>query len=89
MCEPATAPQIMDREFLETRAKLLELAAALDRLDRAQGSVADDFRSQRIQQALSVLADDEADRAAQIQLIFSLPFHTDWRSRFGLADSSA
>ena len=49
MSKSTTAHEIMEREFLETRAKLLELAAALDRLDRAAGSVAQDPRSQQIQ----------------------------------------
>ena len=78
----------MEREFLETRAKLLELAAALDRLDRAAGSVAQDPRSQQIQQSLAVLSSNDADRAEQIQLIFSLPYDPEWRSRYGLAEPS-
>ena len=74
----------MDREFFETRAKLLELAAALDRLDRAEGSVSNDARTQDIQQALSVLSGDQPDRAERIQLIFSLPYEENWREQFGL-----
>ena len=74
----------MDREFFETRAKLLELAAGLDRLDRAEGSVSNDARTQDIQQALSVLSGDQPDRAERIQLIFSLPYEENWREQFGL-----
>ena len=74
----------MDREFFETRAKLLELAAALDRLDRAEGSVSNDARIQDIHQALSVLSGDQPDRAERIQLIFSLPYEENWREQFGL-----
>jgi hypothetical protein len=32
---PLDATEVLNREFLEIRAKLLEIAAALDRLDRA------------------------------------------------------
>ena len=74
----------MDREFFETRAKLLELAAALDRLDRAEGSVSNDARIQDIHQALSVLSGDQPARAERIQLIFSLPYEENWREQFGL-----
>lgn len=88
MSKSTTANEIMEREFLETRAKLLELAAALDRLDRAAGSVAQDPRSQQIQQALAVLSSNDTDRAEQIQLIFSLPYDPEWRSRYGLAEPS-
>ena len=40
MPHPITAIDTLDREFLTARAKLIELAAAFDRLDRAEGSVA-------------------------------------------------
>ena len=36
--------EVFDQEFLPTRAKILEVAAALDRLDRASGSLAADSR---------------------------------------------
>jgi len=85
MSKSTTAHEIMEREFLETRAKLLELAAALDRLDRAAGSVDQDPRLQQVQRALAVLSNKGADRAEQIQLIFSLQLDPEWRSRYGLA----
>ena len=34
-----SAPEVLNREFLEIRCKILELAAAFDRLERADGSV--------------------------------------------------
>ena len=37
-----TAADVLDRDFLSMRCRLIELAAALDRIDRAQGSAADD-----------------------------------------------
>ncbi len=73
------AAETLNREFLEIRAKILEIAAALDRLDRAEGSVAGDPRLARIQQGLVKLQSQQPDRAEQIQLIFSLSYDQDWR----------
>jgi hypothetical protein len=80
-----TAADTLNREFLEVRARILEIAAALDRLDRAEGSVAEDPRLARIHQGLARLQTDQADRAEQIQLIFSLPYDKDWRGNLGVA----
>jgi hypothetical protein len=81
---PMAAPEILNREYLEMRAKLLELAASFDRLDRADGSVADDRRTQLIREALAVLQEDHGDRAEQIQLIFSRQYDDDWQKNFNL-----
>jgi len=77
-----TAPELLEREFLETRCKLLEVAAALDRLDRAEGSVADDARREKLQRALAILAKTDSNRAEQLQLLFSLDYEPDWRRKF-------
>jgi hypothetical protein len=79
---PLDAPEVLDREFLEIRARLLQIAASLDRLDRAKGSVASDPRLQTIRQALAILADSRADRAENIQLLFSRPYAADWKAVF-------
>jgi hypothetical protein len=81
---PMTAQQVLDREFLEIRCKILEVAAALDRLERAEGTVDADPRVARLQEALSVLCDENSDRAEQIQMIFSRPYEPAWREKFGL-----
>ena len=36
MASPATRQTVLDREFLEVAPRVLEVAAALDRLDRAE-----------------------------------------------------
>lgn len=82
---PLTALEALDREFPHIRAKLLELAAALDRIDRAAGEVEADPRLGRVQQALEVLSGGEPDRAERIQLVFSLAYDERWREAFGLA----
>jgi hypothetical protein len=85
MQSPMIAPDILNREFFEIRCKILELAASFDRLDRAEGEVADDRRLDLIYEALEVLQSSEADRAEQIQLIFSRPYDDDWQRTFNFA----
>ena len=81
---PTTMPAqaVLDREFLEIRAKILELGASFDRLGRGAGSVDSDPRMKLIRQALSLLQEKSSDRAEQIQLIFSRPYDDDWRKVF-------
>ncbi len=76
---PLAAAELLDREFLTVRAKLIDLAAALDRFDRAEGTVADDPRIDQIRQSLQLLSGKASDRAEQVQLIFSLPYREDWQ----------
>ena len=84
MTTELSAAEIMDREFLEVRAKILELAASFDRLDRAAGSVEGDPRLSLISEALRTISEDHADRAEQVQLIFSRQYEEDWREQFNL-----
>jgi len=84
MSSPMTAKQIFDREYLEIRCKLLELAASFDRLERSEGSVQTEPKWRLIHDALDVLQSTEPDRAEQIQLIFSRQYDEAWRERFGL-----
>ncbi|HVA46507.1 MAG TPA: hypothetical protein VNH11_09045 [Pirellulales bacterium] len=84
MSSTTAAPEILNREFLEMRAKILELAASLDRIDRADGSVAADPRIERIEQGLAVLAESGAGRAEKVQMIFSLAYQEGWQRDFGM-----
>ena len=80
-----SSSQILDREFLEIRAKLIEVAASLDRLDRADGSVSSDSRMQQLGDALDLLRlSDAQDRAEKLQLIFSLPYDDNWSRNLGI-----
>ena len=85
MSVPMTALDVLDREFLEIRAKVLELAASFDRLRRAEGVVAGDPRLNLIHEAIDVLQSDSNDRAEQVQLIFSLHYDDDWQKKFDTA----
>ena len=80
-----TTTEVFEQEFLPMRAKLLELAAALDRLDRASGALGKDPRRAQIQAAVQVLLRPDDDRAEQLQLIFSRPYEDNWQRKFGIA----
>ena len=85
---PLEAPEVLNREYLEVRAKLLQVAATLDRIERASGSVTGDPRMAKIRAALEVLLatggrrNSENLRAEQIQLVFSLPYDDEWHDKF-------
>jgi hypothetical protein len=69
-----TPARLLDREFLAIRCRLIDLAAALDRIDRAADPIADDPRPAQIRRSLDILATDAPQRAERIQLAFSLPY---------------
>jgi hypothetical protein len=79
---PLAAPEVLDREYLEVRARLLQVAATLDRIDRAEGTVAADPRLGKIRAGLEVLLDGADRRAERIQLLFSLPYDEHWQEQF-------
>ena len=78
----ASASEILDREFLSLRAKVLDVAAALDRLDRAEGSVEEEDRLRKIRQGLEMLLKEKSHRAEQVQMLFSLPYDPQWQEAF-------
>jgi len=78
------AAEVLSRDFLTMRCMLLELGACLDRIARAEGNVAEDPRMIKIGQALQVLADQQADKAERIQMLFSLPYQENWAETFGM-----
>ena len=82
-----SSSEVLDREYLEIRAKILELAASFDRFDRGDGSVDGDPRLSLIHEALQVLQGENGDRAEQVQLIFSRQYEDDWREKFDLQTS--
>ena len=60
----------IERYFLEHRAKLIDLAAFLDRVDRAGGDQSD-FRIQTMMRGIRELASEGPGRARRVQEIFS------------------
>jgi hypothetical protein len=84
MAETAAPGTMLDREFLNVRCRLLDVAAALDRIDRAGDSDQGDVRRQQIRDALAILADNQTDRAERLQMLCSVPYDDRWRQRYGL-----
>ncbi len=69
---PLTGPQVVDLYFMEHRAKLLDIAAFLDRLDRAgQPDGGGDVRVRALRRAISLLVDGDGDRARRILELLS------------------
>jgi L-methionine (R)-S-oxide reductase len=66
-----TKQEILDQYFIEVRHKLIEVAAFLDRVDRAEGE--DDYRIKAFRAALKELERSEPERAKQILLALSDP----------------
>jgi len=66
-----TKKALLDLSFIEIRAKLLEVAAFLDRLDRAEGDT--DFRIASFRQAIKELSEPEAGRVRRILELLSDP----------------
>lgn len=79
---PLSAVQVFEQDFLPLRCKMLEIAAMLDRLDRADGSIAKDSRMAWIKKGLETLQSADPDRARRLQLIFSQPYDDGWLERF-------
>lgn len=68
------AQQTLEQYFLEMRWRCLSLAADLDRVERAAGGralIETEPRLQKLKQALAVLLEGRANRAEQVQNIFS------------------
>jgi hypothetical protein len=84
MTKVRSSTDVFEQDFLPIRAKLLEVAASLDRLDRASGSISSESRLAQIRGAIEVLLRPGDDRAEQVQLIFSRPFEDDWREKYGV-----
>ena len=71
---PLSQKQLLDLLFMEHRNDLIEIAAFLDRLDRAaEKDAEDDFRLRAFRSALSTLLEDEPDRVTRIQMQLSDP----------------
>jgi hypothetical protein len=80
MSSTRTAAAVFEQNFLDIRCKLIELAAALDRIERADSAdeVDADPRIEQIQEAIEVLGSRGFDRAERLQLIFSDQYDPNW-----------
>jgi len=65
---PLSAREILEGSFLENRARILEIAAFLDRIERSDDSAEaiNDFRYQAVLRAVGCLLNPSGDRARDI-----------------------
>ena len=68
---PATCPMtreaVIDRYFLEHRQKVLDIAAFLDRVERASSArEEDDYRMRALHHAIDILRDGQPQRARRV-----------------------
>jgi hypothetical protein len=59
----------MDLYFMDARHKLIDLAAFIDRVERAEGE--DDFRMKAFREALSGLSKKKTHKAKEVLMVFS------------------
>lgn len=84
---PMPASQVLDQYFLHNRAGLLDLAAFLDRVDRAQDpdQARSDPRHVALMTALeTIISAGPGERAQAVQLCFSDPTSEPLESAAGL-----
>lgn len=66
-----TRNELLDLYFMDARAKLIDIAAFLDRVDRGKGEA--DFRLAAFREALKELGGEKPARAKAVLLSFSDP----------------
>lgn len=64
-----TRQQVLDLYFLDARSKLIEIAAFLDRVERATGK--EDFRAKAFRKAVRELGGRQPRRAQRVLLALS------------------
>jgi hypothetical protein len=82
-----TRQQVLDLYFLDARHRLIEVAAFLDRVDRASGEA--DFRLHAFREALRSLAGSQPGRAEQVLISMSDPTTKPIPQALGKAASGA
>ena len=80
-----SAEQIVADDFMIARARIVELAATLDRIERATGNVEDSKNMQLLMQGMQVLCDDEVEKAKRVQLLMSRQYDPQWQSQMSIA----
>ena len=69
---PAPRSKVIELYFLEHRAKLIDIASFLDRVDRASADgPGTDFRVEAFHRALAILGDGAPQRARRVLELFS------------------
>lgn len=82
---PAPRSKVIDLYFMEHRAKVLDVAAFLDRLDRAEDDIGrEDFRVKGLRAAIAILLDGQGERAKRVLDSFSDPTEAPLESAAGM-----
>jgi hypothetical protein len=63
--------ELLDLQFIDARARLIDIAAFLDRLDRHEGAGEGDIRLKYYKATLPILLEDRPDRAKAVLEAFS------------------
>ncbi len=80
---------LAQREWPTLRARLVDVAAALDRIDRLGDSAAAAHARGEAERVLhEILEPGEADRAERVLTLLSRRYDTGWRERFAAGESS-
>lgn len=66
-----TRQEVLDLYFMDARSKLIDLAAFLDRIERATGEA--DFRFEAFKRALDLLSAENASKARGVLMSLSDP----------------
>ncbi len=85
MSTESSSQMILEHEFLPVRAKILEIAAALDRIERTPGSATSDPQWDQLHTAIELLLRKKGDRAKVIQLLFSRSYDEQWQATMELS----
>ncbi len=82
MTTTQTANQVLDREFLDIRHRIIDVAATLDRIEKGEGadSARSDPRMVQLTEAIRLLIDGKPQRAERVQMIFSDSYDPNWRT---------
>lgn len=70
---PMSAKKALETYFLDNRARMLEIASFLDRIDRYKDSTEakNDYRYKSFIRALQLIIESEKDRTRNVQMLFS------------------
>src|SRR5690554_2970080 len=69
---PLSQQELIDEFFMESRTKILDIAAFLDRLERSvDDNGSDDFRILALKKAMQELNSSEPGRVERVLMIFS------------------
>ena len=83
MATNAPAQTILDRHYLAMRCAILDLAAMLDRVERASDAAAQlsDQRMKLIKEGIQILLTSGTNRAEKVQLLFSDNYVEGWNRK--------